>query len=276
MKEKEMQIIQHLKQYQGILVAFSGGVDSTLLLSLAQEALPGRVLAVTAVSETMSRRERQEIEALVRQMEVPHQFVETADLEQPDIAANSRLRCYHCKRYRFLKMQALAERLGYDLIVEGSNLDDLNQYRPGYQAVQELGIQSPLLQFGLTKAMVRDLAKARGLTVWNKPSAPCLATRLPYDTSLTREALAQVDAGEDLLREYLGETANFRLRSEGGTARLEVDKALFPLLLQDAEGDALQPALVKGLKDLGFQKVILDRSGYCSGSYDQRDGERKI
>jgi uncharacterized protein len=267
-------IIAHLRQNRGILVAFSGGVDSTLLLSFAQEALPGKVLAVTAVSEMMSRKEYGEIEALARQMGVPHRFVETADLAQPEIAANSRRRCYYCKRHRFLQMQALAEQLGCDLIVEGSNRDDLDHYRPGYQAVQELGIQSPLLQFGLTKAMVRRLAQARGLAVWNKPSAPCLATRLPYDTPLTREALAQIEAGEELLRQHLGEDAVFRLRSEAGTARLEADPSLFPQL-REAGGEGLRPDLAGALLELGFHRAILDPEGYRSGSYDLSDRERK-
>lgn len=267
-------IIEHLRQYRGILVAFSGGVDSTLLLSLALEALPRKVLAVTAVSEMMSRKEYGEIEALARQIGVPHRFVETADLAEPEIVANSRRRCYYCKRHRFLQMQALAELLGYDLIVEGSNRDDLDYYRPGYQAVQELGIQSPLLQFGLTKAMVRRLAQARGLAVWNKPSAPCLATRLPYDTPLTREALAQIEAGEELLRDYLGEDAVFRLRSEAGTARLEADPSLFPRL-REAGGEGLRQELADALMKLGFRNAVLDPKGYRSGSYDQPESERK-
>ena len=171
-------------------------------------------------------------------------------------------------------MQALAEQLGYDLIVEGSNRDDLDHYRPGYQAVQELGIQSPLLQFGLTKAMVRRLAQARGLAVWNKPSAPCLATRLPYDTPLTREALAQIEAGEALLREYAGADAVFRLRSEAGTARLEANPSLFPRL-REAGGEGLRPELAEKILKLGFRDVILDPEGYRSGTYDQQDGERK-
>jgi uncharacterized protein len=200
-------------------------------------------------------------------MGVNHRLVETQDLSQAAFIANTELRCYHCKLYRFKQLQELAHREGYDLILEGSNLDDLQQYRPGFKAIQELGIASPLLQYGLTKQMVRSLAKERKLTVWDKPSAPCLVTRLPYNTPITADRLLQIDAGEEILRAYFGEQAVFRLRvDDGEQARLEVDKNLWQQLLED---EAL-PELVEQIKAVGFKTVVLDLEGFRSGSFDQQ------
>ena len=189
-----------------------------------------------------------------------HLVVEIDELKDADIADNPTDRCYRCKKFLFSRLQKEAEALGVSVILEGSNADDTHVYRPGLRAVQELGIKSPLMELGLTKQEVRALAAEYGISVADRPSAPCLATRFPYGTRLSRERMQQVDEGEQFLRE-LG-FYNVRIRAHGDTARIEVDRKDMEKLLERAE------EAVEKIRGLGFSYVTLDLEGFRSGSMD--------
>ena len=246
-----------------VLVAYSGGVDSTLLLWAALDALgPGRVLAVTASSPIFARRELAAAEDTIRRLGAHHRFVPTRQLEDEQFVQNSPRRCYFCKREMFTLLAEVARDEGLDWIVEGSNLDDRDEYRPGTQAVQELDVRSPLEEAGLTKAEIRSLSRRAGLPAWDRPAQTCLATRFPYGTPITSEGLARVEAAETILREMgFGE---LRVRHHGSIARIEVAAEQVARLAQPE----VAAQVVVGFKRLGYIYVTLDLAGYRRGSLD--------
>lgn len=253
-----------LSQFDRAAVAFSGGVDSTFLLFIAAETLgPDRVVALTADTPIFPAHELAESVDLAGQIGVRQVIVPCAALEQDKIAANSPERCYHCKLEIFSLFLARARELGFQSLLDGSNLDDLDDYRPGRKALAELNIVSPLLEAGLTKAEIRELSRQAGLATADKPSYACLASRFPYGTRLTAEGLQQVARCEDFLRQRGLRT--FRVRYHDDIARIEVSLDEMPRMIEDR----FRIALLAEFKAAGFTFVALDLEGYRTGSLNE-------
>lgn len=245
------------------LVAYSGGVDSTLLLRVAGGVLGRRALGAIAVSESLDRGELREALALAEQLRVPVEVVHTREYENSEYRRNEGLRCYHCKRELFGTLRRLAAERGFSWVVDGSNADDARDYRPGFAARDEAGVRSPLIEAGLDKAAVRELSRALGLPTWDKPAAPCLASRIPHGEEITLEKLRQVEAGEAALRR-LGFRV-VRVRHHGQVARIEVPASEIPRLLEPE----VRAAAVDALRKAGFPFVAVDLQGFRSGSLNE-------
>jgi uncharacterized protein len=253
-----------LQDMQLAVLAYSGGVDSSLLLRAAAEVMAPHLIVVTALSETYPASELDSAREFVRSLGVTHRILRTEELSSEDFVRNTPERCYHCKKELYAKLRQIADAEGISEIIEGSNTDDLKDYRPGRRAVQELSIRSPLVEAGLSKAEVRELARLRGLPMWDKPSLACLSSRIPYGTRVTPEILRTVQAAEDQLR-ALG-FRQVRVRHHGETARIEVDCSDFGRLLADEVPGQISTAL----KRLGYSYVCLDLEGYRTGSMNER------
>ena len=254
-----------LAGFKTVAVAFSGGVDSSLLLALAVEAL-GRenVLAITALSATTAEQERRDAVAFAQSQKVRHLTVKSAELDDPAFTRNQPDKCYVCKKGRYQTLIDLAREKGLAMVVDGENADDKADFRPGSRAARELGVRSPLREAGLTKADIRKLSQQMGLASWNKPALACLASRIPYYQEITAEKLHQVDGAEQFLK-AVGFAAQLRVRHHGDTARIELDEADFPLILDEK----LRRRVVRFMRSLGFQFVTLDLEGYAMGSLNR-------
>ena len=267
LENKEKKLLEQMDDLTGqdCCVAFSGGVDSSLLLRLAMDAAAKngtRVAAVTFDTVLHPAADMDFAAKAAQSMGAEYHVIRVNELEEPRILENPKDRCYLCKRLLFGKLREFASRKKFPVLLEGTNLDDEKQYRPGIKAVEELGIHSPLRKAGLSKAEVRAMAAARGVLSANRPSAPCLATRLPYGTRIEKEVLDRIDQGEQFLRS-LGFT-DVRLRLHGEIVRLEVDKKEFPDMIVRAE------EVCRHLKEMGFSYITLDLEGFRSGSMDER------
>ncbi len=263
LREKFEHLTQIFAEMERVLVAYSGGIDSTLVAKLAWDQLGEGALAVTAVSPSLLPEDLEEAIAQAQIIGIRHEIVETHELEDPSYAANPINRCYFCKRELHDTLRPLAQSWGYDYVVDGLNADDLSDYRPGVQAALERGVRSPLAEVGLSKVEVRQLSRHLGLPWWDKPAQPCLSSRFPYGEEITAEKLRRVGAAERYLRR-LG-WRQVRVRSEKDTARIELP----PQQIRDFILKTDLEALVKAFQAAGYLYVSLDLEGYQSGKLNR-------
>jgi uncharacterized protein len=259
-RTKDAQLRGGLKRFGRVLVAYSGGVDSAYLAWITHEVLGENMLAVIADSPSLSRTHLADAIAFAGEQHIPVEVIPTSELERPEYARNDGLRCFHCKDELFTAMEEIRSTRGFDTIAYGVNLDDQGDFRPGQQAARQHHVAAPLLDAGLNKESIRELAREAGLRIWDKPASACLSSRIEYGRPVTREALEVVERGEDALR-GLG-FRQFRVRHHGEIVRIEISR--------DELDRALNPAMAAQFtaifKTLGFKFVTLDLEGFRSGS----------
>ena len=259
-QSKLLALEAQLRQLGSVMIAYSGGVDSAFLAATAHRVLGDRMLAVLADSPSLARRDLEQATAFARDLNIPLRVILTEELEKEEYQRNDANRCFHCKTELFEGMKALGAQLGYTHIAYGMNADDTRDFRPGQRAAQEYEVLAPLADAGLTKLEVRVLAKAAGYSLWDRPAAPCLSSRVEYGRTVTREVLQQVERAEESVRQ-LG-FREFRVRHHGELARVEIARSEMPRALTMETLDAITAAV----RAVGFQYVTLDCAGFRSGS----------
>ena len=254
-----------ISKYNAPAVAFSGGIDSTLLAVAANKLFPG-LPCIILVSALLSQEELTDARKIAREHALNLVEIESDELLQEDIAINSPERCFYCKKYRFELICAWIEKHGHDIIFEGSNLDDLSDYRPGMKALSQAPkVCSPLLESGFKKGDVRALANEWRIRIWNKPSASCLATRVDYGNRLSPEILAKIDAAENIIRKHIPANSNLRVRLHSDIARIETDTDNFAIIMQPH----IYTGIAKAIRQLGLSFVTLDLCGFKSGNMNR-------
>jgi len=262
-EEKLEQLKKTLREMGTVLIAYSGGVDSSFLAVTAHEVLGQNSLAVFASSPVAPPMEKEAAGSLAHQFGLRFRIIESNEMDNPDFVANPTERCYYCKRELFSELKPIALAEGLKWVADGTNADDLSDYRPGRKASAEAGIRSPLLEVGLTKAEIRQLSHAQGLPTWDRPASPCLASRIPYGTPVTAETLNKIARGEKYLHS-LG-LRQVRLRHHGDIARIELDQ---PDMAKIIKTDIRQ-GIIEHFKALGYKYVTLDLTGYRTGSLNE-------
>ncbi len=262
LNEKEQRLREQLRDLGSILVAYSGGVDSSFLAKVASEELAEYALAVTAASEAFPKWERDEACALAKEHGIRHRLLETSELAIPGFRENPHDRCYYCKSELFSSLGKLAESEGISYVADGTTADDAADYRPGWKAAREHRVISPLYDNNLHKEEIRELSQSKGLPTWNKATFACLASRIPYGEEITAEKLQAVEKAEDVLRAR--NFRQYRVRHHGNLARIEVLAEDIPRLATEVRSE-----IVTEVKNLGFQYVTLDLSGYREGSMNE-------
>ena len=262
-REKQARLHDLLQGMESIIVAYSGGVDSAYLACAAARARPGRVICVTADSPSYPRRHREIAERIARDFSLPHEFIATSEMELAEYRANPANRCYYCKQELYTKLRDFARERHYAVIVDGNNADDRGDYRPGRQAAREFGIRSPLDEADLSKDEIRALSREHGLPIWDEPASACLSSRIPYQQEVTEAKLQMVERAEEALRD-LGFRI-VRVRHHDTLARLELHRDEMARALDPAVNEAI----VRALKAIGYRFVSLDLQGYRTGSLNE-------
>jgi uncharacterized protein len=266
MQERIQQLHHYLAQFRGsqLIVAYSGGIDSSLVAKVSHDAFPHNSLAVTAQSPALPAHELAQAISQAQYIGIPHRLVITEELADVNYASNPVNRCYFCKSELHSKLQAIAQTFPEAVVLDGVNADDLQDYRPGIRASREFGVRSPLAELGITKLEVRQIARALGLYWWDKPAQPCLSSRFPYGELITKEKLERVGKAEAYIRAQ-GWQGDLRVRSRGDRASIEVPSHRIPEFLQSIDF----PTLTAVFRSYGFAETALDPAGFCSGKLNQ-------
>jgi len=262
-QKKKEKLILILEKYNSLIVAFSGGVDSTFLLCMANKVIQENVIAVTAHSSIHPAREIEFTKKLTKSLGIKHRLIRSKEMNLPDFVANTKEKCYLCKKLLAQDLLKLGSEMGVNHIAHGANLDDLDDYRPGFKAAEEMGMIAPLLDAKMTKKDIRMLSKEMGLVTWDKPSMACLASRIPYGTPIKDEALNKVDRAEQFILS-LG-FISCRVRYHNEVARIEVSPEDFKKIFDDK----IRTAIIGKLKEIGFLYVSMDLEGYVQGSMNR-------
>ncbi len=255
--EKYEMLKRNISKMDSAIIAFSGGVDSSFLAKVCRDVLGNKAIAVTAVSETYPPEDLKSAKRIAKKIKIKHMFIKTNEMKNKKFIENPKNRCYFCKKELFSMLRKISKEMNITNILDGTNFDDIKDYRPGLEAKKELGIQSPLLEAKLGKEDIRKLSKKLGLETWNKPASPCFASRIAYGEKITKEKLKKIEKAERLLKDY----KNARVRIHEDIARIEIDGN--PSLKK------LKPIAVK-IKNLGFRYVTLDLEGYRTGSMNEQ------
>lgn len=261
MEKKFNQLNSLLMEMDSVVVAYSGGTDSTLLLKIAHDLLGAKAIALTAVSASMPQGELEKASQIASQIGAKHVIIPTRETEDPRYQENTPNRCYFCRFITYREINDYAKKNGFRFILDGSNSDDLCDYRPGRQAARECGVRSPLQESGFSKLQIRSLARQLGLPNWNQPAAACLSSRIPYGTQITNEILSQVDAAENALKS-LG-FSQLRVRHHDKIARIEIHPDEFQAILNHRD------EILTALKNTGYLYITLDLTGFRSGSLNE-------
>ena len=262
-QSKKSQLYKYLGELRSLVVGFSGGVDSSVLLAAAHQVLGGRVIAMTATSATHSKREMAYAAQMAEEIGAKHIFFETDEMADVQFTSNGPERCYHCKKRLFSAMRKLADELGFETLSHGANLDDHSDYRPGFKAADELNVVAPLSRIGFTKTQIRQLAKTMGLSSWNRPSMACLATRVPYGVTIDKELLVRIDQAETIVRQ--AGASYCRVRHHGSIARIELNVASMEKLMDPK----IRQIVTTGIRALGYKFVCMDMEGFESGKMNR-------
>jgi uncharacterized protein len=263
LQQKKEKLVHNLKQLDSLLIAFSGGVDSTFLLAVAHEVLKDRVTAVTASSATYPLKEQKESIEFVKKYGIKHIIIHSDEVSVPEFSSNTPDRCYHCKKILSSELKKIADKLKIQHIALAVNMDDLTDYRPGIRAATEMGLINPLVDAELSKEDIRILSREMDLPTWNKPAMACLASRIPYGDRVTKDKLRMIEEAEDFLIE--NGFSQCRVRHHGSVARIEVS---ISDIAKMAESD-LRTRIVEQLKKIGFLHIALDLEGYTTGSLNK-------
>jgi uncharacterized protein len=260
---KEQQLRKIFRELGSVVVAYSGGVDSSYVAYVANAELGPRAICITGQSASLPSYQQAEIDRVVNDFGFHHEVIQTEELDNPSYQANNPDRCFFCKDELYGKLEAIAAPRGIEAIVDGSTIDDINDFRPGRQAAKQHAVRSPLIEVGMSKSEVRELSRRVGLPTWDKPASPCLSSRIAYGTAVTIERLSKVDRGEEIMREF--GFREFRVRHHDTLVRLEISPAEMDRVLRKEVLDQIAARF----RELGFKYVTLDLEGFRSGSMNE-------